>query len=93
MLRYLDVTSICGLTQRVGLKAERVVKVLDWCHAVHHVSLALAALGLPEQERQQQYRQMRSWLKAGRAFKVTAELSLLAEDCSPESKEIGRAHV
>jgi hypothetical protein len=72
--------------KRVGLKAERVVKVLDWCHAVHHVSLALAALGLPDQERQQHYRQMRGWLKAGRAFKVTAELSLLAEDHSPESK-------
>src|SRR5208283_4527507 len=72
--------------KRVGLTAERVVKVLDWCHAVHHVSLALAALGLPEQERKQLYRQMRSWLKAGRVYHVTAELSLLAEEYSPEAK-------
>ena len=72
--------------KRVGLKAERVFKVLDWCHAVHHVSLALAALGLPEKERQQHYRQMRRWLKAGRIYQVTAELSLLAEGYSPKNK-------
>jgi hypothetical protein len=72
--------------QRVGLKAERVVKVLDWCHAVHHVSLALAALDLPAPERQRLYRQMRSWLKAGRVFRVTAELSFLAEKYPPETK-------
>lgn len=72
--------------KRVGLKAKRVVKVLDWCHAVHHVSLALEALGLKEKERQQLYRQLRNWLKAGRAYQVTAELSLLAERCSPKAK-------
>jgi hypothetical protein len=74
------------IEKRVGLKAERVVKVLDWCHAVHHVSLALAALDLPAPERKRLYRQMRSWLKAGRVFRVTAELSLLAEKYSPEDK-------
>jgi hypothetical protein len=67
------------IEKRVGLKAERVVKVLDWCHAMHHVSLALAMLGLPEKERQQLYRQLRSWLKAGRVYQVTTELSLRAE--------------
>lgn len=70
--------------KRVGLDAQRVVRVLDWCHAVHHVSLALAALGLPPQERQQRYQQMRTWLKAGRVYHVTAALSLLAEACSPD---------
>jgi len=70
--------------KRVGLQAKRVVRVLDWCHAVHHVSLALEALGLPPQERQQRYRQLRGWLKAGRVYHVTAELSLLAEACSPD---------
>ena len=74
------------IEKRVGLKAERVVKVLDWCHAVHHVSLALAALDLPAQQRQQLYRHMRSWLKAGRVFRVTAELSFLAEKYSLEHK-------
>lgn len=72
--------------KRVGLKAERVVKVLDWCHAVHHVGLALKALGLKTKERQQLYRKLRSWLKAGRAYKVAAELSLRAATCPPEAK-------
>jgi hypothetical protein len=27
--------------QRVGLQVKRVTKTLDWCHAVHHISLAL----------------------------------------------------
>lgn len=72
--------------KRVGLKAERLNKVLDWCHAVHHVSLALEALGLPDQERQQHYRQLRSLLKKGRASRVTAELSLLAETFPLDAK-------
>ncbi len=29
------------VSKRVGLKASRVTKTLDWCHAVHHLSLAL----------------------------------------------------
>jgi hypothetical protein len=73
------------VVKRVGLKAHRVVKVLDWCHAVHHVSLALEALGLQGQERQQLYRQLRSLLKKGRPYQVTAELSLLAKSCPPDA--------
>lgn len=72
--------------KRVGLKAERLNKVLDWCHAVHHVSLALQALGLPDEERQQHYRSLRSLLKKGRASRVTAELSLLAETFPLDAK-------
>jgi hypothetical protein len=72
--------------KRVGLKAARVFKVLDWCHAVHHVSLALEALGLKDKERQQLYRQLRSWLKKGRAYQVTAELSLLAANHPPDAE-------
>ncbi len=72
--------------KRVGLKAARVFKVLDWCHAVHHVSLALKALGLKDEERQQLYRQLRSWLKKGRTHRVTAELSLLAAKHPPDAE-------
>jgi hypothetical protein len=74
------------VVQRVGLKQDRVVQVLDWCHAVHHVSLALEALGLKDEERQRRYRELRSLLKKGRAYRVTAELSLLAEEQPPESE-------
>ena len=38
---------LAWVERRVGLPAERVVRVLDWCHAVHDVSLALEALALP----------------------------------------------
>ena len=36
------------VTAQVGLEPARVVEVLDWCHAVHHLSLALQASGLSE---------------------------------------------
>jgi hypothetical protein len=51
--------------RRVGLSAEQLVQVLDWCHAGHNLSLALLALGLPEQERQQHYQELRSCLREG----------------------------
>jgi hypothetical protein len=53
------------VARRVGLKRGRVVRVLDWCHAVHNLSLALQALGLGEQERQQRYQELRGWLRRG----------------------------
>ncbi|MFI5104897.1 MAG: hypothetical protein ACHP79_08245 [Terriglobales bacterium] len=65
---------------RVGLRPEQVVRVLDCCHAVHHVSLALEKLPLSEQKRKQLYRELRKKLRAGRAYEVTIELSLLAEN-------------
>jgi len=70
---------------RVGLRPEQVVRVLDCCHAVHHVSLALEKLSLSEQERKQLYRELRKKLRAGRAYEVTIELSLLAEDLPLDS--------
>lgn len=51
--------------RRVGLPAGRAVRVLDWCHAVHNLSLALESLGLEETQRQQQYQQLRGWLRQG----------------------------
>lgn len=36
--------------KRVGLDKKKVAYALDWCHALHHVSLALAAVGLPPDE-------------------------------------------
>jgi hypothetical protein len=76
---------LAWVEQRVGLRAARVVKVLDWCHAVHHVSLALEALGLEASERQRWYRQLRSWLRRGRSYQVTGQLSLLAAGQPPEA--------
>jgi hypothetical protein len=63
--------------QRVGLPAGRVVRVLDWCHAGHNLSLALEALGLPEDERQQRYKELRSCLREGWWGLVVDELETL----------------
>jgi hypothetical protein len=70
---------LAWVEQRVGVPAERVVRVLDWCHAVHHVSLALQALALPVAERQRWYRHLRSLLRRGQVYQVTGQLCLLAE--------------
>jgi hypothetical protein len=63
--------------RRLGLRAKQVSKGLDWCHAVHHVSLALEPL-LEEAERQRVFTKMRKWLKAGGWRKVVDELLTLA---------------
>lgn len=51
--------------QRVGLTTAQVRRVLDWCHALHQVSLALEALGLTAAERRRWYNKMRRWLRRG----------------------------
>jgi hypothetical protein len=63
--------------QRVGLATGRTVRVLDWCHAGHNLSLALEALGLSEEERRGQYAQLRSCLREGWWGVVVAELARL----------------
>jgi hypothetical protein len=71
---------LAWVEKRVGLQAGQVVRVLDCCHAVHQLSLALEQLQLTKEERQRRYRELRHKLRAGQASTVTAALSLLAED-------------
>jgi hypothetical protein len=74
--------------RRVGLPAGRAVRVLDWCHAVHNLSLALEALRLPEDERQRQYAQLRRCLREGWWGLVVDELERLgAAAGSPKDLE------
>jgi hypothetical protein len=73
------------VAQRAGLPARRTARVLDFCHALHHVSLALAALGLADAERQRLYRQLRKWLQAGKSSQVIAALSVGAWDLPADS--------
>ena len=54
-------------------------QVLDNCHASHHISLALAALGLRDQERLPLYRQHRTLLRNGQWRRVVEELTELVE--------------
>jgi hypothetical protein len=63
--------------QRLGLSDQQVSKGLDWCHGVHHVSLALEAV-LEGAERKRVFKKLRKWLKAGRWQQVVEELSRLA---------------
>jgi hypothetical protein len=63
--------------RRLGLDAKQVSKGLDWCHAVHQMSLALEPL-LQEPERQRVFKKLRKWLKSGSWQKVVHELLDLA---------------
>jgi hypothetical protein len=74
---------------KVGLDPCRVVEVLDWCHAVHHVSVALAALSLTEGQRQELYQRLRKLLKEGNSRLVLGELRALAVN-SPDDSAVWR---
>jgi hypothetical protein len=66
--------------QRVGLKPNRVTKTLDWCHAVHHISLALEHVVEDKEVRRRLFKKLRKWLKRGDWWDVVLELSQLAKD-------------
>jgi len=61
-------------------------EVLDCCHAAHHISLALAAMGHGEQIRLPLYRLHRTLLRNGQWRQVVTELTDLAEDAAEGSK-------
>ena len=58
-------------------------QVLDCCHAVHHISLALASLGLSSDERMPLYREHRTLLRNGQWRRVVEELSSLQNIAKP----------
>jgi hypothetical protein len=79
------------IVAQVKLEPSRVVEVLDWCHAVHHLSVALAELPLTESQRKGLYQRLRGLLKDGKSQDVIAELKVLAvnePDESPMWREI-----
>jgi len=59
--------------RRLGLSKGQVSCGLDWCHAVHHVSLALESL-VAEADRKRVFKKLRKWLKRGAWQKVVREL-------------------
>jgi hypothetical protein len=61
------------LRHKLNLTKVQMSEGLDWCHAVHHVSLALAPL-VAEKEQKRVYKKLRKWLKQGAWRKVTREL-------------------
>jgi hypothetical protein len=62
-----------------------IYQVLDNCHATHHVSLALAALGYGDKERLILYREYRTLLRNGQWRQVVDELTDLAQDAPEDS--------
>ena len=62
--------------KRLGLSEQQVSLGLDWCHAVHHISLALQPL-LEDGERKRVFKKLRKWLKQGQWRKVVYELTKL----------------
>lgn len=68
---------LAWIVKRVGLDSKRVAYALDWCHALHHIGLALATAGLPAEEHKRVFKKMRKWLKQGCAGAVVNELERL----------------
>ena len=59
---------------RAGLDPSRTVHVLDFCHAAHHVSLALQTLAWDETQRRETYGRLRKLLKGSRWEEVVDQL-------------------
>lgn len=68
------------------LEKVKIYQVLDCCHATHHISQALAANGLSNEERMPLYREYRSLLRNGQWRRVVDELSEFAELLDEDSK-------
>jgi hypothetical protein len=74
--------------QRLGLKRSQASCGLDWCHAVHHVSLALESLASAA-ERPRLFKKLRKWLKRGEWQKVVRELiDLMVENSLDENAPV-----
>lgn len=69
------------------LEGVTVHEVLDCSHAVHHISLALAAMGQSEEHRMPLYREHRTLLRNGQWRRVVEELTELAED-DPDNEKV-----
>ncbi len=66
------------IVELAKLEGVPVHQVLDCCHAAHHVSLALAAMGFSDRERMPLYREHRTLLRNGQWRRVVEELKGLA---------------
>lgn len=71
------------IIELAGLGDVPTHQVLDCCHAVHHISLALASLGLGAEERLPLYRELRSQLRNGRWEQVVDVLESLQDEERP----------
>ena len=83
---------IGAIVKLAKLTGVPIYEVLDCYRATHHISLALAALGMSDQFRMPLYREHRTLLRNGKWRQVVDELTALAEDAAEDSQvwtEIG----
>jgi hypothetical protein len=82
------------IVEAVHLDKNRVHFVLDFFHAAHHVSLAIAELGCENSKRRELYKELRHELRQSRWEYVVGRLEELGKDLlerasketTPESK-------
>jgi hypothetical protein len=67
------------IQQRAGLDSSKTVHVLDYCHAAHHISLALQGLGLQGAARRRLYNRLKKLLRRSRYDEVVSELTKRAK--------------
>ncbi len=77
--------------QRIGMPTPQTEYILDWCHAVHHVSIALEHLTLADAVRRDVFRRLRRDLRAGRVQQVVDELTRRAR--GTKDQEIVRREI
>jgi hypothetical protein len=74
------------IVRHAQLQDVPIYEVLDCYHAAHHISLALAALGLDEKRRMPLYREYRTLLRNGQWRRVVEEITEFAADEPTDSK-------
>jgi len=67
------------IERRAGLDSSKTVHVLDFCHASHHISLALAGLGYLSRARRETYVHLRKLLHRSRYDDVVSKLTQRAK--------------
>ena len=75
-----------AIVRLAKLEKVPVYEVLDCYHAAHHISLALAALGLDDKKRMPLYREHRTLLRNGQWRRVVEELTEIAAEEPQDSK-------
>ena len=63
------------IERRAGLDRSKTVHVLDFCHAAHHISLALSYLGYSPAVRRKRYVELRKLLHRSRYDEVVLKLT------------------
>jgi hypothetical protein len=77
------------IERRAGLDSSKTIHVLDFCHAAHHISLALAGLGYSLGVRRKTYVELRKLLHRSRYDEVVSKLTQRAKRQKlPEDHEV-----